>query len=284
MEDKKDNRIDFRTKGLINYTEKSKFFRDNGRMSFIHQKAVKLGNVLYRITDSFPKNEPLKLELRAGAIQLIKDTASMSYNSDGWRQKIEEGLISQSGILELAFSSNLISPMNFSIIENEFGQLLEVLGGTDQPAYFQSEDISKEDIEVVRDLLQSKSINLRKSVQEREILSKGQYQGQAHLDAQDLDVQDGKRDIKVKDMPVSIKGQFNLKDHSKRPIVKNVGYSREKVILDSIKEKGEVSVKDISHLIPGVSEKTIQRELVSMVSRGVLKKEGERRWSKYSII
>ena len=59
--------------------------------------------------------------------------------------------------------------------------------------------------------------------------------------------------------------------------------SRQEVILDLLKHKKEIMIKDVSSLISGVSEKTIQRELLSMVSEGVLKKIGEKRWSRYSL-
>ncbi len=58
---------------------------------------------------------------------------------------------------------------------------------------------------------------------------------------------------------------------------------RQQVILDTIKEKGELSIKDLTDVIQGCSEKTIQRELISLVSTGILSKTGERRWSKYSL-
>ncbi len=50
-----------------------------------------------------------------------------------------------------------------------------------------------------------------------------------------------------------------------------------------VKEKGNISVKDISDRIKDFSEKTLQRELLKMVAKGVLNKEGERRWSRYSL-
>ncbi|MEK9185235.1 MAG: DeoR family transcriptional regulator [Patescibacteria group bacterium] len=59
---------------------------------------------------------------------------------------------------------------------------------------------------------------------------------------------------------------------------------REKTIIEIIKTKGKVNIKDISKLIKGCSEKTIQRKLISLVKNGILKKEGERRWSRYSLI
>ncbi len=58
---------------------------------------------------------------------------------------------------------------------------------------------------------------------------------------------------------------------------------RQDTILSVIKNKGEASIKDISTLIRGVSEKTIQRELSALISSGVVLKRGERRWSTYSL-
>lgn len=55
---------------------------------------------------------------------------------------------------------------------------------------------------------------------------------------------------------------------------------RIKTILEA---KGEASIKDISDIISDVSEKTIQRELNAMIEDNLVKRQGERRWSKYSL-
>jgi len=55
---------------------------------------------------------------------------------------------------------------------------------------------------------------------------------------------------------------------------------RIKTILEA---KGEATIKDISQIITDCSEKTIQRELNAMIEGNVVKRQGERRWSKYSI-
>lgn len=65
---------------------------------------------------------------------------------------------------------------------------------------------------------------------------------------------------------------------------KSLKDKRRDAILGVIRRKGQVGIKDISKAVKGCSEKTIQRELINLVSEGVLKKEGERRWSRYSII
>jgi DNA-binding transcriptional ArsR family regulator len=58
---------------------------------------------------------------------------------------------------------------------------------------------------------------------------------------------------------------------------------RRKIVLALIKQKPALTVKDIAKSIPGVSEKTIQRELFAMVADGILTKRGDRRWSTYSL-
>ena len=80
-------------------------------------------------------------------------------------------------------------------------------------------------------------------------------------------------------------GSSFIKDKSvsKNLLTEGKQSERELIIIKEIRKKGAVTVKDISVLIKGVSEKTIQRELVSLVDKGVLKREGERRWSRYLI-
>lgn len=58
---------------------------------------------------------------------------------------------------------------------------------------------------------------------------------------------------------------------------------RQMVIIREIRNRGQLTIRDLADKIKGCSEKTIQRELLALVGAGVLKKEGERRWSKYSI-
>lgn len=59
---------------------------------------------------------------------------------------------------------------------------------------------------------------------------------------------------------------------------------RREKILNFIKQNNDASIRDIAKFIPGVSSKTVQRELVDLVQAGQLKKTGERRWSRYSLL
>ena len=59
--------------------------------------------------------------------------------------------------------------------------------------------------------------------------------------------------------------------------------SRKKQILKLFNKGQKLTIKDISQVINDRGEKTIQRELQSMMKEGHIKKEGERRWSQYSL-
>jgi DNA-binding transcriptional ArsR family regulator len=55
---------------------------------------------------------------------------------------------------------------------------------------------------------------------------------------------------------------------------------RIKTVLEA---KPQATIRDIAEIITDVSEKTIQRELNSLIEKGQVQREGERRWSRYSV-
>ena len=55
---------------------------------------------------------------------------------------------------------------------------------------------------------------------------------------------------------------------------------RIKTVLEA---KSEATIKDIAEIITDVGEKTIQRDLNNMIEKGQVVRQGERRWSKYSL-
>lgn len=71
-----------------------------------------------------------------------------------------------------------------------------------------------------------------------------------------------------------------VKDNKTKP--ENKGQSdRMSLILDIVRRKRSVSIKGIAAEIKGCSEKTIQRELNILIEQGLVRREGERRWSVY---
>lgn len=60
--------------------------------------------------------------------------------------------------------------------------------------------------------------------------------------------------------------------------------ARREAIIAVLSDKGEASIKDVAEVIRDASEKTIQRELNVLIKDNIVKREGERRWSRYSIL
>lgn len=56
---------------------------------------------------------------------------------------------------------------------------------------------------------------------------------------------------------------------------------RMSLILDLVRKRKSLSIKEITSVIRDCSEKTIQRELNILIERGLIRREGERRWSVY---
>ena len=72
----------------------------------------------------------------------------------------------------------------------------------------------------------------------------------------------------------------SLKDN--RTKGQNKGQSdRMSFILDLVRKRKSLSIKEIAAVIKDCSEKTIQRELAALISQGLVRKVGERRWSLY---
>jgi hypothetical protein len=80
------------------------------------------------------------------------------------------------------------------------------------------------------------------------------------------------------------KGQIReIKDKPSLSQGQKAGISkRASLILEYVRKHKNVSIKDIAKVIRGYSEKTIQRELASLIQQGLVEKRGERRWSIYS--
>ena len=60
-------------------------------------------------------------------------------------------------------------------------------------------------------------------------------------------------------------------------------HKRQGSIVALLKGHPHLTIKDFVKVITDCSEKTIQRELLELVEKGLIKKEGERRWSRYSL-
>lgn len=247
---------------------KDKYQKDNGMQSVHYhpdlfhndpelygafKKVENISAAIFLVTGLIPDTEILKKGLREHALACLSVLINLIGKSsiDVSDLKLVSGkIIYMNSLLDIAFWSGIVSHMNLTILQKEITSAYKTindLGIKYKSNFFIDESFF------------NKSNELYKTVED-----KGQDKRQVIKDSKD-----------------------NVRNVLKKsPVMRASGGSREtrrKVILDLLRSKDNLSVKDFSVVVTEFGEKTIQRELISMVEEGLVIKQGERRWSTYSI-
>ena len=233
-------------------------------------KLNKLVTALYMVTDIMDKDEPLKIKLRILGTNVISDTYE---ETRGITVKIDEIL----SFLEIGVTLNMISEMNHSILKKEFITLKQSILESEQRSGFWGDGKTLSDFIKEEPVAESKSV-----------IAVPRYIG--HIKQARIGVQKGSTLMQaLSDRIPSLSDTKNSNSES-RDVLKK---ARQEEILKIIRNKAEVlgpgfnglTITDIRTSATGAlascGEKTIQRELVSMVKDDVLKKTGSKRWSRY---
>ncbi len=245
----------------------------NSQSSFlklVSLKSEKFSQALYLVTSYIPDSEPLKAKIRELAIDFVSDSpmiAPAPIWSVSWRgeneisplfkvsvlESVLNNLQKTISLLKLAMVGSLVSEMNYNILAREFSsfekQLTDYLN---QNGFAQNLSINSPE-----DLLTQRLNHISQETQKTSTTPNRSPE------------------------PFLVKktnGQPNLNFRKNEEEKKA---SRRSEILSFLKDKDWTSIKDISESIKGCSVKTIQRELLDLVQKGVLKKKGDRRWSRY---
>jgi DNA-binding transcriptional ArsR family regulator len=232
--------------------EKSIFnnvFEKDIRRIFIYKKAERLAKALHLITPAFQDSTILKDKIDAIALALV---AAAVLPPPVARTTLSRELLSLSSIISIARTGGLLSHMNAEIISREAHGLLQEVAGYEEPR------VALEEAPTL-------------SIISRDARKKEAMEGRIAAPAL------GKAKAEMTLRKEGTRAKKDISDNG-APSGERTG-----AVLSVIKDKGKVSIKDISTLIRGVSEKTIQRELSALVASGVVRKEGERRWSTYSL-
>lgn len=220
-------------------------------MSFInftnlYKRAERLSSAVFLVSNTITDSDELRTKIRNLALNLVEYCVAIKDKiTDGELKpvlKIESVLMEMASLLDIASVSGLVSPMNASILKQEFDFVIKDLNELHQ--------YCNEKSEISQDFFKENGHNLMPE----------------SLTLMSLSPKLIKQEEAVG------KGRNNRKEH------------REKAIIELLKAKSNIGIKDISKSIKGCSEKTIQRKLISLIKDGMVKKEGERRWSKYSLI
>lgn len=239
------------------------YFSQDQSFVFVYKKTEKLATALYMVTNLFGDSEPMKWTLRTKVSNLLsfiigfKDVLeSREYE---FSNEVKTKVLEVVSLLEVASRSGLVSPMNFSILKTEFMNLVNALGS-----------LRKEVGELAQFALPKAFFDVPRS----HVPHGGHASSTAtHTDIEHEHVYKGQ---------TAIKDNVSLNNSSQSDVFKKT--NRQSIIINLLRKKKDLTIKDIALVIRDCSEKTIQRELISLIEGGVLKKTGERRWSRYSLV
>lgn len=225
----------------------SNIFEKDIRRVFIYKKAERLAKAIHLITPAFTESLSLKNRIDAIAVGLI-DAAILPPSAA--RTALSRELLALSSLLSIARTGGILSSMNAELIVREAHTLLHEVAAYEEPrlSFDETPTLSS----IARETLSRETVRRHSQAGKRPPAASRQNSYKGHI----------KDTEAASDMPVK---------------------DRRDAILSVIRNKGTASIKDISTLVRGVSEKTIQRELFSLIGLGMVLKKGERRWSTYSL-
>ncbi|MFH1978997.1 MAG: DeoR family transcriptional regulator [Patescibacteria group bacterium] len=226
-------------------------------LAYINDRIQRTTKALYRVTDLLSDKEPLKWEMRKKATGVFSLFISLqdedSLLKPACFEKAEKLINQLISLFSLFTEERTVAGINFGVLQEEFNSI--------------KRSIVNKKREWVTPTIQLPFP--KKQIQDQcpNGQAKGQYIGQ------DLS------DIKQKNTIENA-----AKSTTKKPQYSSNNQSREDRIINIIKDRKEVSTGELSAMFSECSEKTIQRDLLAMVAKGILKKEGDKRWRKYMLV
>jgi len=268
MDNNKKNKINQYNKRVKHDLYHVKMWNGDLYFIFIYRKIEKIASALYMLSNFFDQEEPLKWSLRKSAMDLVVSGTSLKNQSVFEQKQTAAELVSLLftliSLLEIAYKGEAISEMNYSIITDELWALTEIVESGNTSKF------SGEGFMIRQDFFDTYDEQIPKTNRFSSVEKKHKETGQEQ---------------EIKDKGQNYKGQnsvlYKNSDASISLIDKKE--KRKKIILDLLKNTPGLGIKDFSNIIKDCSEKTIQRELQDLVHSSVLKKQGERRWSTYSL-
>ena len=225
----------------------SNVFEKDIRRVFMYKKAERLSKAIHLIAPAFAGTPSLKDRAETVAITIIDASIMVPAQA---RASLSRELLALSSLLAIGRTSGILSPMNADIIAREAHNLLQEVAAYEEPR------ILMEEMPSFAELAKLAGTAPRRA---------GAAIGET-------------APSKPRAKSPTVKG------HSKGQTVSDTGPSpRREAVISVLRSKGPSYIKDISTIVRDVSEKTIQRELQALVTEGVVHKQGERRWTVYSL-
>ncbi len=259
-----------RESSIVNKFNEYKEFIKDRQVEFIVKKMERIAYGVYLLSNFIPEDESLHADIKKTSHTLLK-TVSEFVLSTGIKpvqfDRVHGQLQYLSSLLSLGFISGFVSGSNVDILKNEINYLHKHIEELSTKSATESANMHfKSDLFVVGQVKVS-----RPKSDPVSFIRQSTPRPQVKRPDTPTPVSFIKDTPKTRVPAVSSSDQESKED-------------REIRILDVIRDKRVVSIKDISSVIFDCSEKTIQRTLQALIDKGQIRKEGERRWAKYQLM
>lgn len=280
------------------YQVVSNFIKDKDGVN-VYRRAEKICKAYFLLTQHIQENNSIKQKLRNLALDMSSKTLDLvvTFNKT---EELARGVVTHAmalvSVSDIAVTARFISEANYSLVVHQvqiFINEVETYWKTSShnnqvmPVHlfdvesldasykndmsFMAQSISSTPIEEIQVLKKEKNHAVSSFIHG----SSGPINSPTSANKVVRDFARGSEQKKTSPNPVVKESKSEAKTEEKS--------ERQTLILSTIGARGESSIKDLTDVIKGCSEKTIQRELIALVDSGSLLKTGERRWSRYSI-
>ncbi|MFZ3020049.1 MAG: hypothetical protein WA051_00825 [Minisyncoccia bacterium] len=239
------------------------------------KKSEKICAAIFLVTGFLNDQEPLKWDIRRIASSLVANTVKLHFGEHLNRKQIvsvcRTNISELSSLLEVASLAGLISSMNASVLAKELHSLLSLVEREENYSQKTSQiKFSKNYFDVSETLMIEAGDN------------ENEYQPTPSnfVPKTIKDNSQFNNLVQPKYKPTEPKLTNVVREYGSVAIKRN---KRQSFIIQILKKKKDLTIKDISTIFHDCSEKTIQRELALLVHDGVVVRDGERRWTKYSL-
>lgn len=207
---------------------------------------IKLTQAVYRTTDRFPEGEPLKARIRDKANEILTDLVIQDIQG---REATLKAIELMESYFEVARIQNWVEPLNFVILEEEYGKITEWMGKQEILRQLDNPHIDEQGKETLAnsgaDMQKTDKVEPENKKLSILVVDKKEGERQAPFD-----VTQGKQNKELID--------------------------RHKKIIEFLKTKGRAQVWEIKQSLPDISKRTIRRDFEYLVGLNLVERIGEK--------
>jgi hypothetical protein len=281
------------TSGALTQT---RFVNMDSFMSFISKKTEQIATALYLVSDTIETEDPIRHRIREKAVDIVSVGKSLDLLSAVEKHfefhELKSMLAEVSSLLSIAHIVGDISEMNKRILTSESKKLIDAI----EVVLTEEREHGFGNPTLMDDATSNFILNTfttetpAPSVPPQNTI--GPISGAGEIKRSITDTKRAPVASQSNTLSDTRKTVTDItsKGHAPKPLSAErsqndiaLHHVRRQSIIKVIGQIKSASLTDIKNVIVDVGEKTLQRELMSLIAEGVVLKTGDKRWARYSL-